>query len=177
MLTLVAKHPPLKSRAHFEIGACLVVAGKSQSAVAHFQQVLASCSDDEQLLAARYELGKIFHRSGRMSNAREHFQAIYDRDPEYRDVSKWLRQVSRDPHHGQQEPARGTHPRSTLWERLQKRSVAFRGKKNEPVKDQDVAKWLENMSQDPQYEQQHQAKRKIRSSFWERLKKGLLRYG
>ena len=177
MLTLVAKHPPLKSRAHFEIGVCLVVAGKPQSAVAHFQQVLALCPDDEQWLSARYELGKIFHRSGRMPNAREHFQAIYDRNHEYRDVSKWLRPVSRDPHHDQQEPAHETHSRTTLWERLQKRSVAFRAKKHEPVKDQDVAKWLENMSQDPQYEQQHQTRRKIRSSFWERLKKGLLRHG
>jgi tetratricopeptide (TPR) repeat protein len=76
------------------LGLCANDVGRTQEAVAHFEQALAQPDTTrEQQLAARFELGRAFETLGDTQSAREAYEAVAAVDPLFCEVEERLVQL------------------------------------------------------------------------------------
>jgi tetratricopeptide (TPR) repeat protein len=76
------------------LGLCATDVGRTQEAVAHFEQALGQPDTTrEQKLAARFELGRAFETLGDTERAREAYEAVVAVDPLFCEVEERLVQL------------------------------------------------------------------------------------
>ena len=90
------------------MGVCALDLGRSEDAVAHFEQALAVAGlSDEQQMALRFDLGRGEAARGDRDRARVAWEAVIAVDPDFQDVSVRLAELDRQPPSEPEEESSG----------------------------------------------------------------------
>ncbi len=84
---------PTFGEAHYNLGLALARGGDPGSAAGHFRKAISLGLSDAD---THYQLGEALRRSGNLTEARRHYEAALEIDPQYREASRALREISRE---------------------------------------------------------------------------------
>ena len=84
--------PEYKIRAFIQKGSCYSEMNEIENAINEYKKSIASAKGKDQnlLLIARYALGDLFEKNGKLTEAIEQWEGIYKTKPSYKDVAQKL---------------------------------------------------------------------------------------